>query len=212
MSLVKNRRSMCNLICVILLVAIIVIQLCVPFYKYYGTIKVNKKNTDAVLTASYGSVVWFPKEDGYKSLIDGFKKDDMFGSVNKYGEEYGKVNNRKLKFNPDELGYPHFYTVVLTGFSLALFLLKRKSFVPSALSLAAGIITTKAFLTNRTIVLGPQYAHRAVSDQNVCLINVILGILVICVALFSLFGGFIVEPLSKKMAAKKAAKAAAKAE
>ena len=136
----------------------------------------------------------------------------MFGEIDKHGNEYGKVNGRKLKFNPDEMAYPHMYTVILAGFSIALFLMKRKSFMPSALSLAAGIITTKAFLTNRTIVLGGLYANRVVSDPRVCTINVVLGAVLICVAAFSLFGGFILNPLAKKKAAKKAAKAAKAAE
>lgn len=198
MSLVKKRMPICNFVCVILLVAIVVIQLCVPFYTYYDTVKIEGKNTEVISQATYGGFVWFPKEDAYEGLANHFKAKDMFGSVDKFGNEYA----RGKKFNLDEMAYPHLYTVILTGFSLVFFLMKRKSFVPSALSMAAGIITIKAFLTNRTIVLGPQYAHRVVNNSTVCTINVILGIALICVAAFSLFGGFVLKPLAKKKAAK----------
>ena len=205
MSLVKNRMSICNLVCVILLLAIVIIQLFVPYYTYTNTIKIDGKKTDVISQASYGQITWFPKEDAYEGLADHFKSNDMFGKVNKYGEPYGKTQSgARDKFNLSELTYPHLYTLILTGFSITFFLMKRKSFVPSALAIAAGIITAKAFLTNRVLVLDPAFANRVVHNPTIATVNVVLGILLVCVGVFSLFGGFVLNPIAKKKAAKAA--------
>lgn len=198
----------CNFVCVILLVAIICVQLFVPYYTYTDTIKIDGKKTDVISQASYGAITWFPKEDAYEGLADHFKSNDMFGKVNKYGEPYGRTQSgAKEKFNLSELTYPHLYTLILTGFSLVFFLMKRKSFVPAVLSVAAGIITTNAFLTNRILVLDPAFANRVVHNPTIATINVVLGILVVFFGLFSLFGGFILNPIAKKKAAKAAPQA-----
>ena len=203
MSLVKNRMPICNFVCIILLVAIICIQMIVPYYTYTDTVKIDGKKTNVISQSSIGGVTWFPKEDAYEGLVDHFKSNDMFGKVNKYGEPYGKTQSgAKEKFNLSEMTYPHLYTLILTGFSIVFFLLKRKSFVPSVLSVAAGIITAKAFLTNRILVLDPAYANRVVHNPTVATINVVLGILLVFFGLFSLFGGFILNPIAKKKAAK----------
>ena len=83
MSLVKNRMSICNLVCVILLLAIVIIQLFVPYYTYTNTIKIDGKKTDVISQASYGQITWFPKEDAYEGLADHFKSNDMFGKIEK---------------------------------------------------------------------------------------------------------------------------------
>ena len=41
MSLVKKRMSICNFVCVILLLAIMCVQLFVPYYTYTNTIKIE---------------------------------------------------------------------------------------------------------------------------------------------------------------------------
>lgn len=205
MSLVKKRMSICNFVCVILLLAVMCVQLFVPYYTYTNTIKIDGKKTNVISQASYGQITWLPKEEAFEGLVDHFKSDDMFGKVNKYGEPYGKAQSgAKLKFNLYELAAPHLFTMILTGFSLVFFLLKRKNFVTSALSLAAGIITAKAFLTNRMLALDPIYANRVVHNPTINTINVVLAIIVICAALFSIFGGLLLKPLAKKKAAKAA--------
>ena len=87
------------------------------------------------------------------------------------------------------------------------FMMKRKSFVPSAMSIAVGIITIKAFLTNRVLVLDPAYANRVVHNPTIATVNIVLGIVLVCVGVFSLFGGLVLNPIAKKKAAKAAVEA-----
>ena len=183
MTLVKNRVSICNYVCIILLLALVCVQLFAPFYSF-----VVKDETKEV---SMGDYVWFPNETDNKKLTSHFTHKDMFGSDEAI-ESFG------AKFKIDEIAYPHLYMLILAGFGLVFCLLKNYSFVPSLFGFAAGVIAVVNFTSNRAIVVAEQYADRVSTDPLICTINVVLGVLMIVNALFSMFGGLIAKLLAKK--------------
>ena len=172
MSLVKNRVSICNYVCVILLLALVCVQLFMPFYTY-----VSK---DVETEVSLGGYVWFPNE--HRTLTSAFQNKNVFGT----------------EYKIDEIAYPHLYMLLLAGFGIVFCLLKNYSFVPILFGLAAGVLAVSNFTSNRGMVVDPQYAERIVSNQTACMVNVILGVLLVLLALYSLFGGLIVKLLTKK--------------
>jgi len=186
MSLVKNRVSISNYVCVILLLALVCVQLFMPFYTY-----VNKEETVEV---SLGEYVWFPNE--HKALTSHFQHKDVFGAAN--NEQ--KKDPSFVEFKIDEIAYPHLYMLLLAGFGIVFCLLKNHSFVPILFGLSAGIIAIVNFTSNRGIVVDPQYAARVTSNSSACTVNVILGVVLVVLALFSLFGGLIAKLFTKKPA------------
>ena len=183
MSLVKNRISICNYVCVILLLALICVQLFVPFYTY--VVK------DETFEVSMGDYVWFPNESDNRKLTSLFTHKDMFGAE-EVVEEFGE------KFKIDEIAYPHLYMLLLAGFGVVFCLLKNYSFVPSLFGLAAGVIAVVNFTSNRAIAVAEQYADQVISNQTVCTICIVLGVVLIVNALFSAFGGLLAKLFTKK--------------
>ena len=185
MSLVKNRVSICNFVCVVLLIALVCVQLFVPFYSY----AVKEEATEV----SIGEYVWFPNETNTKALTSLFSHKDMFGDkavIESFGE----------KFKIDEIAYPHLYMLILAGFGIVFCLLKNHSFVPSLFGLAAGVLAISNFTSNRAIVIAEKYEALVSSSQMACTINIILGVLLIALSLFSMFGGLIAKLFAKKPA------------
>ena len=185
MSLVKNRISICNYVCVILLLALVCVQLFVPFYTFMVK--------DEAVEVSLGDYIWFPNETNNRKLTSHFTHKDMFGSEEVI-EEFGE------KFKIDEVAYPHLYMLLLAGFGVVFCLLKNHSFVPSLFGLAAGVIAIVNFTSNRGLVVAAQYADRVVSSQMACTINIVLGALLVVTSLFSVFGGLIAKLFTKKPA------------
>lgn len=183
MTLVKNRVSICNYICVILLLALVCVQLFMPFYSF-----VVKDETKEV---SMGDYVWFPNEADNKKLTSAFTHKDMFG-------DKAVIESFGAKFKIDEVAYPHLYMLILAGFGVVFCLLKNYSFVPSLFGLAAGVIAVVNFTSNRAIVIAEQYQQMVNTDPLVCTINIVLGVILIVNALFSTFGGLIVKLAAKK--------------
>ena len=183
MSLVKNRVSICNYVCVILLIALIGVQLFVPFYTY--TYK------EEVLDVSLGDYIWFPNKTENKALTTIFTSKDVFGSkevIESFGE----------KFKIDEFAFPHLYMLLLAGFGVVFCLLKNYSAVPSLFGLAAGVIAIVNFSSNRGLVMADKYADKVVANQMVCTICIVLGAVLAVNALFSVFGGLIAKLFTKK--------------
>ena len=120
MSQFKNRVSLCNLVCVLLLLVIVAAQLLIPCW----TVE-NKGVTEAV---SVGEYVWFVKD--YRSLTNDFK--DVFGK----------------DFKVDVVAYPHLYMLVVAGFALVFCLKNHSDKFPSLLALALGIMNVYYYLTN----------------------------------------------------------------
>ena len=174
MSLLKNRVTLCNFICVALLLALVCVQLFMPFFTY--------ESKDEAVEVSLGGYVWFPRD--HRTLTSSFQHKTVFGT----------------EFKIDEIAYPHLYMVILAGFGIVFCLLKYYSGVPVLFGLAVGIMSIYNFTTNRGLVVDPQYAERVTSNQAACTVNVILGVLLVLLALYSLFGGLIAKLLTKKAA------------
>ena len=185
MTLVKNRISICNYACVILLIALICVQLFVPFYSY--TYK------EEAMDVSLGDYIWFPNKTENKALTTIFTSKDVFGDKDVI-ESFGE------KFKIDEIAFPHLYMLLLAGFGIVFCLLKNYSFVPSLFGLAAGIISIVNFSSNRGLVMADLYAEKVVANQMVCTICIVLGAVLVVNALFSMFGGLIAKLLAKKSA------------
>lgn len=185
MSLVKNRISVCNYVCVILLLALVCVQLFVPFFTY--TYK------EEVQEVSLGDYIWFPNKAEHRALTNHFTHKDMFGAKEVI-EEFGE------KYKIDEIAFPHLYMLLLAGFGIVFCLLKNRSFVPSIFGLAAGVIAISNFTSNRGLVVAKQYADRVTSNQMVCTICIVLGAVLIANSLFSVFGGLIAKLFTKKPA------------
>ena len=185
MSLVKNRVSVCNYVCVILLLALICVQLFVPFYSF--VVK------DETVEVSLGDYVWFPNDSDNRKLTSHFTHKDMYGAEEVI-EEFGE------KFKIDEVALPHLYMLILAGFGVVFCLLKNHSFVPSIFGLAAGVISVVNFTSNRGLVVAEQYADRVETSQMVCIVCIVLGALLVVNSLFSVFGGLIAKLFTKKPA------------
>lgn len=174
MSLLKNRISICNYVCVILLLALVCVQLFFPFFTYFAK--------DETTEVSLGGYIWFPND--HRNLTSNFQNKAMFGS----------------DFKIDEIAYPHLYMLILAGFGIVFCLLKNHSFVPNLFGLAAGIMAIQNFTTNRGLNISAAYADLVISNQTACVINVILGVLLVIVALFCVFGGLVQKLIAKKSA------------
>ncbi len=185
MSLVKNRISICNYICVVLLIAMVCVQLFMPFYSY--TYKEEAQNV------SLGDYIWFPNKAEHKALTTIFTSKDVFGSKDVI-ESFGE------KFKIDEFAFPHLYMLILAGFGIVFCLLKNHSFVPSLFGLAAGVIAISNFTSNRGLIMADQYAEKVVANQTVCTICIVLGAVLVVNSLFSVFGGLIAKLFAKKPA------------
>ena len=175
MSFMKKSVSIGNYICVILLLALVCVQLFMPFYTH--TYKSEE------LEVSLGEYVWFPQTTENKALTNHFTNKEMFGK----------------DFKIDEVAYPHLYMLILAGFGMVFCLLKNRSFIPSLFGLSAGIIAIVNFSSNAALVLGEQYAERVVSNPTACLINIILGALLVLVSLVASVSGAIVSFTSKTL-------------
>ena len=173
MSFLKKSVSLGNYICVFLLVALVCVQLFMPFYTYVN------KNVEEV--ASLGEYVWFPGTPENKALTNHFTNKAVFGK----------------DFKIDAVAYPHLYMLILAGFGIVFCLMKNRSFVPSLFGLAAGIIAVVNFTSNAALVLGDQYIDRVTSNPTACLFNIILGVLLILVSLVSSVCGAFVSFTSK---------------
>ena len=136
MSQFANRVSICNLVCVFLLIAVIAAQLFLPGYSY-----VDK---DETIDVTLGEYVWFPKD--HKDLTKDFQK------------ELGK------NFKIDEVSYPHLYIVLVGCFGIVFLIKNHDKKLPSLFALAVGamcciyMLTTPAFQSYQSawasIVLG----------------------------------------------------------
>ena len=134
--MLNNRISICNLICVILLLAVIAAQLFMPGYSY----TTKKETVDVTL----GEYVWYPKD--HKDLTKDFQKE--------LGKDY-KI---------DEVAYPHLYTVLVACFGIVFLIKSHDNKFMSLFSLAVGamsciyMLTVPAFQTYKsawaTLVLG----------------------------------------------------------
>ena len=185
MSLVKKRISICNFICVALLLALICVQLFAPFYTFMVK--------EEAVEVSLGKYIWFPNESNNKKLTSHFTHKDVFGAEEVI-EQFGE------KFKIDEIAFPHLYMLILAGFGLVFCLLKNRSAVPSLFGLAAGVIAIVNFTSNRALLIANQYQDRVTANQTICTVCVALGALLIVNSLISVFGGLIAKLFTKKPA------------
>jgi len=119
MSQFKNRVSICNLVCVLLMLAIVVAQLLIPCWT------VEQKGV--VEEVSLGEYVWFVND--YKTLTNTFK------------DTYGK------DFKADVIAFPHLFMILVFAFG-AIFCIKdhNKKF-PSLFCTAFGFMNIYYYLT-----------------------------------------------------------------
>lgn len=171
----KRSVSIGNYICVILLIALVCVQLFMPFYTY--------TNKGAEEVTSLGDYIWFPQTTEHKVLTNHFTNKAMFGK----------------DFKIDQIAYPHLYMLLLAGFGIVFCLLKNRSFIPSLFGLSAGILAVVNFSSNAALVLGDRYIERVISNPAACLINIILGVLLVIVSLIAAVCGVIVNFRSKSV-------------
>jgi len=126
MSHLKNRVTICNLICVVLLLALVAVQLFLPYWSY-------EKN-DETVEVSLGEYVWFVKD--HRTMTNDFK------------DVYGK------DFKVDVVAYPHLYMLLIAGFGVVFCLLKYYSKVPILFGLVDGIMAVYYFSTNPVLQSG----------------------------------------------------------
>ncbi len=126
MSHLKNRVTICNLICVVLLLALVAVQLFLPYWSY------EKK--DETVEVTLGEYVWFVKD--HRTMTNDFK------------DVYGK------DFKVDVVAYPHLYMILIAGFGVVFCILKYFSKVPILFGLADGIMAIYYFSTNAVLQSG----------------------------------------------------------
>jgi len=120
MSQFKNRVSICNLVCILLMLAVVVAQLLIPCWT------VEKK--EVVEEVSLGKYVWFAND--YKALTNEFKAT------------YGK------DFKADVVAFPHLFMVLVCGFGLVFCLKDHDKKIPSLFCTAFGFMNCYYYLTN----------------------------------------------------------------
>ena len=126
MSHLKNRVTICNIICVVLLLALVAIQLFLPYWTY--------EKSNEVTEVSLGEYVWLVKD--HRTMTNDLK--DVFGK----------------DFKVDVVAYPHLYTLLVAGFGIVFCILKWFSKVPILFGLADGIMTIYYFSTNAVLQSG----------------------------------------------------------
>lgn len=117
--MLNNRVSICNLICVVLLLAVIAAQLFMPGYSY-----VDK---DETVDVTLGEYVWFPKD--HRDLTKDFQK------------EFGK------NFKIDEVSYPHLYIVLVACFGIVFLIKSHGNKFMSLFAVAVGAMCCIYMLT-----------------------------------------------------------------
>lgn len=145
MSQFKNRVSICNLVCVLLMLAIIVAQLLIPCWT------VEKKGV--VEEVSLGKYVWFVND--YRTLTNSFK--DSFGK----------------EFKADVIAFPHLYMVLVFGFGLVFCIKDHNKKIPSLFCTAFGFMNIYYYLTNQILAATPANVICIVGGAVVLLLSLL---------------------------------------
>ena len=127
MSQFKNRVSICNLVCILLMLAIVVAQLLIPCWV------VEQKGV--VEEVSLGEYVWFVND--YRSLTTSFK------------EAFGK------DFKADVIAFPHLFMILVFAFGTVFCIKDHDKKVPSLFCTAFGFMNIYYYLTNQILASTP---------------------------------------------------------